>query len=348
MAWIVGDGFDYYGALADVGRSVWDAVQTGGLSLSTTTRFGVGQSIRWDTTIPPFLQRTMSTNEATIFLAFAFYQDNALGGVGTGFNLQLKDGATTQCSVIWQPDGAIVVRLGGTGGTVLATFPAAFAQTVWTHFQVRVVIHPTAGTVTIRKNGAASDTFTATGLNTRSSANSYANVIVLSSSMSITPKHYSDDVLLYSGSGAAPNDWVGDIRAITLMPSADTAVKQFAVFPSGTNAGAVDEALANSDTDYVFDSVVGHEDLYAMADLPVTPAAVIGVVSKVFIKKSDAGARSGMLRTRSGATDANGADTVLSSTYTYLSRVDTVDPATGVAWTPAGVNALQIGQKVTA
>jgi hypothetical protein len=113
------------------------------------------------------------------------------------------------------------------------------------------------------------------------------------------------------------------------------------------NAINVAEALADGDTTYNLSSTVNQEDLYEVADLPVTPAAIIGVVSKAYLRKSDAGTRQGMLRTRSGATDANGVDTAVSTTYTYLSRVDTTDPATGSAWTLAAVNALKIGQKVT-
>src|SRR4030095_1511912 len=346
MAWIVGDGFDYYGAGADVARSVWDSMaNTPAFITGANTRFGVGQGLGSLKSV--VLTKTIGTNEATLYVTLAFYHIGVLSGTNPDYYVVFRDGATAQCTVVFESSGNIVLKSGIQTGTVLATYTGAFAQDVWTHFQVRVVISNTAGSMTVRKNGQSSDTYaSATTLNTRGgTANNYANVLALGALSNFVR---IDDVLCYSGSGAAPNDWVGDIRAITLMPTADTAQKQFAVFPSGTNAGAVDEPLANSDTDYVFDSVVGHEDLYDMANLSVTPAAVIGVVSKVFIKKSDAGARSGMLRVRSGATDVNGTDTVLSSTYTYLSRVDTTDPATGVAWTPTAVNALQLGQKVTA
>jgi hypothetical protein len=113
------------------------------------------------------------------------------------------------------------------------------------------------------------------------------------------------------------------------------------------NAVTVSEAIANGDTDFVFDATVGDSDLYDMDDLPVLPAAIIGVVSKL-CKKSDAGARQGQVLLKSGATQVTGPDTVLSSTYTYLYRVDAVDPNTGTTWTLANLNAVQVGQKVTA
>jgi hypothetical protein len=51
---------------------------------------------------------------------------------------------------------------------------------------------------------------------------------------------------------------------------------------------------------------------------------------------------------KSGATEVGGTDTALSTSYGWLTRVDTTDPNTGVAWTAAAVNALQVGAKVTA
>jgi hypothetical protein len=351
MAWIVADSFDYYASIADTARSVWDSVNTAGnLQPPASTRFGVGQAL--GIAGPPVLYvKTLASNEATLYLALAYYRPAALpGGTGAEVYWQLRDGATAQCTVCFDQSGNITLKSGGPTGTILATYAGAFSQDTWTHFQVRVVVDAAAGSMTVRKNGQASDTYaSATTLNTRGgTANNYANAIALGSQVNPTSSNRVDDLLCFSGSGVPPNTWIGDVRALCLMPSADTAQKQFTVFPSGTNAGAVDEALANGDTDYVFDSTVGDSDLYDVTDLPTTPASVIGVVSKIYIKKSDAGARSGQVLLSSGGTQVAGTDTVLSTTYVYLARVDAVDPATGVAWTPAAVNALKLGQKVTA
>jgi hypothetical protein len=352
MAWLVADGFDYYGTVGDLARSVWDNVVITGVTLDSLTRFGVGQSWKVTTSnLPSLLKNT--TNETTFVIAVAYYWPAALGGTNPALTLVFRDAGTAQCTVCFESGGNITLKSGTQTGTVLATYPAAIPQAQWTHFQLKVVINATTGALTIRKNGSPSDSFAATGLNTRGgTANNYANSVLVQSGTTFTAGNewYIDDLFVCSGSGAVPNDWTGDIRALVLMPSGDTGQKQFGVFPgaSPTNASAVDELFGNADTDYVFDSTVGHEDLYTLADLPVTPAAIIGVVSKVCIKKSDAGARSGQLRVLSGGTEVGGVDTVLGSTYSYLSRVDVVDPATGVAWTPAAVNALQVGQKVTA
>jgi hypothetical protein len=511
MAWLVADGFDYYGSAADLARSVWDSVTVFGSFSTPLSRFGTGQCLtNFGNAI---LQKNLASNETTLFLALAYYRPGAQSGTTAEAYWQLRDGATPQCTVVFESSGSIVLKSGTQSGTVLATYASAFAQDVWTHFQVKVVINNTTGSITVRKNGSATDSFSATGLNTRGgTANNYANVVSINGGTSNTP--YMDDVLMYSGTAPAPNDWIGDTRAVCLMPKLDTAQKNFAQFPAanapvlghgslninqamtantiywtgsalvssatyvpvrggqiakvtmnstqavasghfraavyandgpsnqpGTlmgisneltslpggnvpvdfpfpagsgglipgrgyyiglladtawgfgvgsptageasysspvsyatgfpstapttlttltgnyiqgqitlsgNASCVSELLANGDTDYVYSGTVSDADLYDMAELAYVPAAIIGVVSKVYCKKSDAGARNGQLLLKSGATQVVGTDTPLSSTYTYLARVDTVDPNTGAAWTAAGIAAAQVGQKVTA
>jgi hypothetical protein len=508
--WIVADSFDYYGSTADVARSVWDSVTS--LPTFTTganTRFGTGQGITNLSGVS--LQKNLSSNEATIFLTLAYYRPGALSGTTPEVYVILRDGATAQCTIVLESSGNIVLKSGIQTGTVLATYTGAFAQDVWTHFQIRVVISNTAGSLTVRKNGQTSDSFASpTNLNTRGgTANNYANVIVVTGGAN-APR--VDDLLVYSGSAPAPNDWVGDVRGVCQLAAFDTAQKDFATslagivtsptsggagnitmpantilpiqmalparasvvtkvtiilqsaltgqiqaaiyandgptarstagpwgnandpgtrlgtsaiitnpgagvldlpftpgvyllptsqvwvcllasasfstttsawiyglndhlalaqpfasgFPAscpastetggntagcthtmGMNAAAVAEPLANGDTDFVYSSVVNAEDLYTVSPLAVTPFAVLAVVSKVYMRKSDAGTRQAQVRVKSASTEVAGTDTAISSTYTYVSRVDAVDPATGVAWTLAGVNAMQVGQRVT-
>lgn len=503
MAWIAGDSFDYYGSNLDLPHSVWDSTNSGGGGLTTSsgngTRFGVGQGYQIGTLNDQFT-KTFGSNESTLYVAVAHYKNGALGGTTIDWHIVYKDGANNQCTICFVSDGSIVLRAQWITGTVLATFPGAYSGTLWTQWQIRVVIDGAAGEIRIRKNGSVTDTFVATGLNTRGgSANNYATNL----SIGGNGGHFIDDLLFFSASGAAPNTWVGDVRAICLGAAAETAQKQFGsipatptatfghtptggssytvpantlvfsgpfrptqggitqkittvvtgaltghmklalyaadgagglpgtlitttaamtnptgstdftiaggpgVGPAGTyyiayltdaawnsttaylTGGApplltlagsyatgfpasvsgvtttatlgwldgivtqtgqslvVSEPTANGDTDYVLSSTVNTEDLYTVDRLPVTPFAIIGVVSKVYIRKSDAGTRQGQLRVKSGATEVFGVDTAVSSTYAYLARVDTVDPNTSAAWTLAALTALQIGQKVT-
>jgi hypothetical protein len=97
-------------------------------------------------------------------------------------------------------------------------------------------------------------------------------------------------------------------------------------------------------TPVVYDATNGHEDLYDLANLAVTPT-IIAVQSRMFAKKSDSGSRNGQIRVKSGATEVGGTDTALPTSYAWLNCVDAVDPKTSAAWTASAVNALQVGPR---
>jgi len=450
------------------------------------------------------LQKAMTSNQQTIFAAFAFIWNAAFSGTNEVIGVQYLDGATAQVTICLRSDGAVVVRRGGNAGTVVQTFTGVFSANAWTHIQIKTVIDGSAGEVHIRLNGNSSDDFAATGLNIKSSANSYGNVVVLNQTVlnGTTSVVFCQHLAFFDSSGSAPwNNWVGDIRANIIRPSADTAQKQFAPSPAtstnfgeqtqvstntlaitagqirvariittpvggtlgkatanfnaamtgnakialydsdgaagvpgtliatsnqvtnpiigtndftfssppllriahqyylailtdtnctlkgatgssttyiqtqayasgfpatmtpagstatdpvlfgtitATNSGCVQELTEDGTTTYVFDSTVGHYDLYDFDDLAATPASILGLSLRGFVSKSDSGARSGALTMKSGATSQDSATAVLSTTMSNLVMVQDTDPNTGVAWTSAAINALQAGLKVAA
>src|SRR5215471_18818230 len=180
MGWIVGDSFDYYGSNADIIRSVWDYYNGGQLLAASgqtyATRFGSGQAFQpssW-----PNFQKIMATNESTIYTAVAtYYPNNLTVGGGPQLCFNFKDGATIQCTLCFCADGSVRLYRGDYNGTLVAQYNAAIPSQQWTHIQARVVIDPTNGELTVRRNGQVTDSFSLTGLNTRVSANSYANSI---------------------------------------------------------------------------------------------------------------------------------------------------------------------------
>jgi hypothetical protein len=171
-----------------------------------------------------------------LFAALAHYRTGALSGTTADLGVQFLDGSTAQCTVVFESSGNIVLKSGGATGTVLATYSGAFTASTWNHFQVKVVINNTTGSITVRKDGATSDTWSATGVNTRGgTANNYANKVGVVSGSGSAVSSYFNDLLFYSGSGAAPNTWIGDVRALQLLPNADTAQRDFSRSTGSTN-----------------------------------------------------------------------------------------------------------------
>lgn len=113
------------------------------------------------------------------------------------------------------------------------------------------------------------------------------------------------------------------------------------------NSELVNETLQDSYATYVYDSNVNDADFYNIAALAATPASVVGVTTRGFCAKSDAGTRNMAVQLKSGGTTVQTPAPALSSSLGWLFRTDLTDPATGAAWTPAAVNGVQIGPKVT-
>jgi hypothetical protein len=174
------------------------------------------------------MSKTSNVNDAVHHIALSFQQTSTITGSSVVHYLTLYDGATAQCTILFRSDGAILLTSGIFSGTTLATYTGAFpVASTWYAFEFEVVIHNTAGTFTVRKNGNTIADFTATALDTQASANAYANKLTFGISAGLT--QMVDD--LFWQSGASAGAWLGDIRCYTRMAATDASV-QFARSPA--------------------------------------------------------------------------------------------------------------------
>jgi len=147
------------------------------------------------------------------------------------------------------------------------------------------------------------------------------------------------------GSGAVNNDFLGDTKSETLRPTGAGTATGWT--PStGSNWQNVDDTAPNDDADYNSTSTAGATDTFALGDLATTPAAIYGVQACVEIRKDDAGSRSAALVLRSGGTAYVGATQSVLDAYTVLREIWEADPATGLPWTAAAVNNLEVGYRL--
>jgi hypothetical protein len=513
MSYFFGDSFDFYTTATDAAIAstlpYWDSVSINTPNSSFVTgRFG-GLAAQFEQNAIASMVKTSGVNDSVHHFNFAVQIPAALTAPSTTAQwwVELFDGTTAQCTLSLQPDGTFALRSGTQTGTIIATIPASLAvsqSALWYAFEFEIVISPTAGSVTMRRNGNPVNDFQATGLNTRASANSYANKVTLGGNAG--PYTYVDDILWRSdaASGSGMATWGGDVRCYARRPNTDAQAQwtrsspftclavppaaavntgnsntagfgfysplvspggsitgaafqlttgytsnwKCAIFssvggkpgtliqsatapianpvggvnaftfspavtiPKGTQfwigmcadttaannvlyawqmtpystmglrdtsatgyaswpptnpaAGTVVGAFAfgaiitpsnNADLvcdqfidgagSYVFDSNVGDADFYSLQPASGSPGTVLGVTTRAWISKNDGGARSAAVQLKSGSTTVQSTSTPLLTAFGWLSRVDTVDPATGVAWTAAGVNNAQIGAVVT-
>ena len=145
-----------------------------------------------------------------------------------------------------------------------------------------------------------------------------------------------------------------EAKGLVYDPSASWAQSGYIYGDFTPSAGSVHYSLVaeapddDGDASYVESGTVGHKDLYGYQDLTGTPAAIMAVQLATVARKDDAGSRSLRAVLKSGATTANGATRVLGTSYALYDDRFEVDPATGAAWTKAGVDALQAGVEVVA
>lgn len=221
MTFIFADSFDPYAAPADTINGYWDSGTATGFTL-VAGRFTGSQALQ-NASNTAWLTKASGSNDAVHHIVCAFRQSAAITGSTLGMYIQLLDGATAQCSIVFRSDGAILLTSGGPAGAALATYTGAFPVTAtWYAFEFEVVVNSATGSFTVRKNGNPANDFTLGSLNTRGgTANNYANKLTLGQNATVTSQQVDD--LLWR-SDASSVSWAGDIRCYTRMPASDASV----------------------------------------------------------------------------------------------------------------------------
>lgn len=135
----------------------------------------------------------------------------------------------------------------------------------------------------------------------------------------------------------------------TGLSATPTVNYQFTVNISATtNSAFVADIQQDGANSYVYSSTVSQSDLYGIAAIGSTPSSIVGVTTRGYFQKSDAGTRNVAVQLQSGGTNTQGASTALNTAWGWISKTDLVDPNTGAAWTATGVNNAEIGALVTA
>ena len=152
-----------------------------------------------------------------------------------------------------------------------------------------------------------------------------------------------DDLYLDSGGMTR----VGEGRIYPLPPVSDIAA-DFARSAGATNFANVDDIPAQ-DATYNFSATVGDEDLFGIAPMPSNPTKIFGVQLTTLAMKDEASTRAIRGLLKSGAAPVQEtADIPLALNSPQFSRTFyPLDPDTGAPFLRPGVEALNIGYKVS-
>lgn len=355
MALLFLDGCDLHASHADLLRRWSSASSSTQVDVLTTGgRFG-GGAIRLRTIAG---EETLSKNlgppySVTLIIGAAVMlePESTTSTAGEDEILQLLDSAAVvHLTLTWSSlDQLLRIYRGTQTGTLLATSGQALPIQVWAHLELKATIADSGGQVEVRLDGAQVLSFSG---DTRNAGTAEIATVRFSTHLVSTGNRHLlrlDDVYLCDTSGSRNNDFLGDVKVVTLRPNADTAQADFTPSTGSVHYSLVAEAPDDDgDASYVESGTVGHKDLYGYQDLTGTPAAILALQLATVARKDDAGSRSLRAVLKSGATTANGATRVLGTSYTLYDDRFEADPATGAAWSKAGVDALQAGAEVVA
>ena len=219
------DGFDFYATGTDVALR-YSTFASAEIVAPSYTAFNLGQALEgfvasrtWET----------ATNETTWYFSIRLkYGSPATPNTSAPTILTALDGTTVQCSIVWDAEDSSISVYSGTvqSGTLIQKYTGLFQLNVWNSYQGKVVIDGSAGSVTIRKDGASTSLFTPiTAANTRGpvSSHNYSTGMGLN----VTAAWWIDDIWFNNDDTTAPDGWPPDIRAVMQYPAAATSSADF-------------------------------------------------------------------------------------------------------------------------
>lgn len=262
--------------------------------------------------------RTQTTSNVT---AFAFYDWAA-----AGINLRIE--MITGEVNVWR------------GSTFLAGSSGAnLTYGRWHYIEIKTKVHSTAGTVEVRVGGVP--VISISGVNTQVGSHAYHNKCWFYLS-----NFNFDDFYLADTTGTVNNDFLGNVRVVTLFPNGDGGTNEWTTSSGTDHYALVDEGIENDDTDYIESSTSGQTDLWTYGDISGT-GSIAGVQLATVCRDTNTPVFSIKSLAKSGATTSEDtAQVVGMADFGTLRRIVETDPNTSALWNPSGFNAAQFGVKV--
>lgn len=242
-------------------------------------------------------------------------------------------------TVLHTAAGRIEFRRGDSNGTLLATSSAILNANILHSLSIKYTVNSSTGSFSANINGTADSGLTASGVNTQNGASSDITSYYIGSSTqgANAGTLYVNDFVVRDGSFPLLGDLYVDAKVVT----GPGTYQQFT--PStGTNHAVLLDEIPPNTTDFVSSNTTGHRETNTISPLTGSPTIVF-VQATNYMYKSDAGTAIARTLIRSGAVNAFGDPTTLVGSPSYYTTPFDTDPATSVAWTVSGVNAVEVG-----
>lgn len=249
------------------------------------------------------------------------------------------------------------VYRGGNNGTLLGSGITGLAANTIHYIELHVIISNTVGVVQIRLNGNLEIDLSAQDTSYTPSSDDIKVVQLGILNNGSTPTSgasidaYFDDFIINDTSGSVANDWPNGAGILRLDPNADGNYSQWTPNNGGASYVEVDELstygnLPDGDTSYISDMTVTDRTSVALDDTGIN-GTVLGVMLATYSKNSASGSDAMAQFLRIGGVDYDEADYVSATDYGWHTDIDSISPATGVAFTTSEIDAMELGWKVS-
>lgn len=258
--------------------------------------------------------------------------------------IKFLDNAVQQINLFIDASGHVVANRSN-ANVLLGTSVVTCTLGPYNFIELGTIIHPSAGVLQVMLNGVLA--LNLSGINTRATGINQVNQISLGCPTAGAPLIHWDDVYMGYDSNPAVITFLGDSPITPLFVSAPGAFANFV--RGGTNTGANWSQLTdnppNSGTKFNASNILNDRDSFVHGALGAgTPVAAM---LWALAQKDNAGNRGLSLGVRSGSTDFISAAQALIQGYRYYGADVSIDPATAALLTLSGLNAEEIGYKVT-
>lgn len=156
-----------------------------------------------------------------------------------------------------------------------------------------------------------------------------------------------DDIYFCDATGAVNNTYLGNVRVQAIVPDAPGDLTEWTSF-NGTMPNWQAASNPNmDDTQYVFNLManVGNRDLYSLEPLVNTPN-IHGVTVKGAYRQDSGGQAFVKNILKTGGSIVEGEAQPTMGSYYFIKDIFEINPISGVGWTYADINTLQIGPKL--
>lgn len=321
------EGFNYTSGVANVTQK-W--TNTGGPPAISTSIKRTGDAALQLSTYG-YVEQNFGGTEDTWIVGGACYF-SSIPSAGQIF--LLLDSSTIQVDLRLITGGELRVTLNGTALGV--TSGLGLLTAVWYFIEFKATINNTTGAYTVKVNGT--EVLAATSQDTQATSNAYATHVRIGNGGNFL---YVDDVYICDNEGSVGNDFLGDVKVISLRPSGAGTYSEWT--PSaGSNYQNVDETAPDDDTTYNSTSTAGLKDAYTYANVGES-GAVYAININTRVRKDDAGARVIRPKIRIGGTDYNEDNVDVTDSYVTNTQLSTVSPATATAYTVSELDGAEFG-----